>query len=118
MVCDMEAGVGTLLRLQPGDVDVVLVVADPSAKSIEVARRAARIAAERAQVIVVANRVRNEQELESIRRELDGHELVVVPDDPAITRADREGVAPIDVNPDAPGVRALSELAGRLTASR
>ena len=34
----MEAGVGTLLRLQPGQADVVLVVAEPSAKAIEVAR--------------------------------------------------------------------------------
>ena len=118
LICDMEAGVGTLLRLDPGDVDVVLVVADPSAKSIEVARRAAQIAAERAEVIVVANRVASEVDLEAIRAALGDRDLVVVPEDAAIARADREGIAPIDVDPHAPGVRALTELADRLARAR
>ena len=114
VVFDMEAGVGTLLRLAPGQADLVLVVAEPSAKSIEVARRAAEIAAERAAVIVVANRVRDEADLERIRAALGDHELVVVPEEPAIARADQDGTAPIDVDPDAPGVRALRDLADRL----
>ena len=105
---------GTLLRLAPGQADLVLVVAEPSAKSIEVARRAAEIAAERASVVVVANRVRDEADLERIRAALGDHELVVVPEEPAIARADQDGTAPIDVDPDAPGVRALRDLADRL----
>ena len=38
-------------------------------------------------------------------------EIVAVPDDPAIVEADRKGVAPIDLAPDAPAVRALVGLA-------
>ena len=114
IVFDMEAGVGTLLRLQPGHADVVLVVVDPSAKSIEVARRAADIASRRARVIVVANKLRDETDLDVIREAMEGYELVRVPDDEAIANADRDGTAPIDVAPDAPGVRALVALAGRL----
>lgn len=116
LICDMEAGVGTVLRMEKGDADVVLVIADPSAKSIEVARRAAEIAADRAQVIVVANRVRNQSDLEAIRAELGAHELVAVPEDPAVAHAEREGLAPIDVDPDAPAVRALRALGERLAA--
>ena len=112
----MEAGLGTLLRLAPGQADVVLVLAEPSAKSIDVARRAAEVAAERARVIVLANRVRDEADVEAIRRVLGEHELVVIPEDGAIARADREGRAPIDVDVDAPGVRAIVSLAGRLSA--
>jgi CO dehydrogenase nickel-insertion accessory protein CooC1 len=114
VVFDMEAGVGTLLRMEPGQADVVLVVAQPTAKSIEVARRAVEIATDRAEVVVLANRVRDEVDLETIRAGLPEHELVVVPDDPVIEHADREGLAPIDVDPSAPGVRALRELADRL----
>ena len=116
VVCDLEAGVGTLLRLGQGQADVVLVVADPSAKSIEVARRATEIAAAKARVIVVANRVRDQSDLDAARAVLGAHEMVVVPDDAAIARADREGVAPIDLDPEAPGVRALVDLATRLPA--
>ncbi len=110
----MEAGVATLLRMEPGQADVVLVVAQPSAKSIEVARRAVEIASDRAEVVVLANRVRNATDLETIRAALPEHELVVIPDDPVIERADREGLAPIDVDATAPGVRALRKLADRL----
>ncbi len=112
----MEAGLGTLLRMGPGQADVVLVVAEPSAKAIEVARRAADVASKKARVIVVANRVRGAEDLEVIRRVLGEHELVEVPEEPAIARADREGVAPIDVDENAPGVRAILEIGERLTA--
>ena len=39
VVCDLEAGVGTLTKMNDGAVDVVLVVVNPTAKSIEVGRR-------------------------------------------------------------------------------
>jgi len=114
VVCDMEAGIGTLLRVLPGQLDVVLVVAQPTAKSIEVARRAVRIASNRARVILVANRVRSEADVELIREGVDwgDGDIVVVPDDPEVARADEEGVAPIDAAPAAPGVRAIEALAG------
>ncbi|HWC27470.1 MAG TPA: AAA family ATPase, partial [Solirubrobacteraceae bacterium] len=37
VVCDLEAGVGTLEGLRAGDVDVVLIVANATAKSLDVA---------------------------------------------------------------------------------
>lgn len=113
VICDMEAGVGTIVR--NGNGDVVIVVAEPSVKSIDVARRAAVAAsAQGAEVIVVANRVRDDADREAIGSELDGYELVVVPEDRAIAEADEEGRAPIDVDAGAPGVKALLGLAERL----
>ena len=116
VLCDMEAGLGTVARIQPGQLDVLLVVAEPSAKGIDVARRAAQLGVSRARVIVVANRVREPADLDAITAALGEHELVVVPEDPVIARADRDGVAPIDLDPDSPGVRALIGLAERLGA--
>jgi CO dehydrogenase maturation factor len=116
VLCDMEAGLGTVSRLQPGQLDLVLVVAEPSAKGIDVARRAAQIAAARAAVIVVANRLREQADLEGVEAGLGEHELVTVPEEPAILRADRDGLAPIDLDPEAPGIKALTELAQRLRA--
>ncbi len=116
VIGDLEAGVGTVLRLQDGQADVVVVVAQPTAKSIEVARRAIQVATRRDhRVVVVANRVRDDADLDEIRAVVgDEQELVVVPDDPAIAEADRDGRAPIDVDSTAPGVRAIVALADRL----
>ena len=115
MVADLEAGVGTVLRLQPGFADVVLVVAQPTAKAIEVARRAIHVATSRAQVVLIANRVTTDADVELIRTGTGWEgELVVVPDDPVVARADEDGVAPMDAAPDAAAVLALQALAGRL----
>lgn len=116
VIGDLEAGVGTVVRLQPGQADVVVVVAQPTAKSLDVARRAVALAEDRgARVVVLANRVRDEADLAAIQAGMgEDRELVVIPEDPVIAAADRDGVAPIDLDPDAPGVRAVVALADRL----
>ena len=111
---DLEAGIGVLTRMEVGSLDVVLVVANPTPKSIEVARRA--VAAARARdidVLVVANRVADDDDLEQIRAVLGDEEIAVVPDDPAIARADAEGFAPIDLDDTSPGVRAIVKISER-----
>lgn len=115
MIGDLEAGTGTLLRLADRNVDVALIVAQPTPKAADIAARAARTAQSRGiRVIVVANRVRDQADAELIRQAVGEHELVVVPDDDGIAQADREGLAPIDVSPDGPGVQALIGLAHAL----
>ncbi len=115
----MEAGVGTLTRLAEGTLDLALLVAEPSAKSLEVARRAAKILAERkiAPILVIANRVRDPADIELVRSTLGVAEVVAIPEDPAVMRADRNGLSPIDTAPDGPAVRALADLARRLVES-
>lgn len=116
IIGDLEAGIGTVMRLQEGQADVVLIVAQPTAKSLNVASRAVDLASDRgARMIVVANRVRDDDDLALIRAAVgDEVEMVVVPDEPAIALADRDGRAAIDVDENAPGVRVLIELADRL----
>ncbi len=115
VLCDLEAGIGTVLRLRPGQIDIVLVVAEPTAKAIDVAGRAARISKRRdARVVVDANKVRSEADVASIRDAVGDVEVVAVPRDEAVERADRDGVAPIDLAPESPAVRALVALADRL----
>jgi CO dehydrogenase maturation factor len=117
VICDLEAGLGTVLRLAPGNADVVLVVANPTAKALEVARRAVAIAADKTEVIVLANRVRDDADLEAIRAAIPDRELIVIPEDATIASADRDGVAPIDLDPYSPGVRAIVALADRLAGA-
>jgi len=112
IVADFEAGLGTVLRLQGRPVDVVVVVVEPTASSLEVGRRAAEAVREGGlgRLVVTANRVRDRQDAVRVRAQLPGVEVLLVPDDPAIVLAERDGVAPLDAAPQSPGVRALVAL--------
>ncbi len=116
VIADLEAGVGTMTRLQEKSVDAVLVVVEATPRSIQVGVRAAELARDRAlgTVLIVANRVRTDADLAAITAAFPDDEVVAVPDDEAIVRAERDGVAPLDTEPDAPAVRALVALAQRL----
>ncbi len=119
VIADFEAGVGTLTRLGEQRVDTVLVVVEATPKSIEVGLRAVELAKERKlnEVVIIANRVRGEEDIERIRSAFPGVDVVPVPEDPAIREADRRGIAPIDHAPDAPAVRALVSLAEQLASN-
>ena len=116
VVADFEAGVGTITRLGEQGVDVVLVVVEPTPKSLEVGFRAAGLAEDKGlgRVVIVASRIRTDDDLEMVRTVFPNHDVVPIPDDPAIVEADRKGLAPLDLAPDGPAVRALVELAERL----
>ena len=115
---DLEAGVGVLSKMDSGSVDLVLVVVNPTVKSIDVARRAIEAALARdSRVLVVANRVQGDRDVDEITSALGEQEVVVIPEDPVISRADAEGRAAIDLDARAPGVQALVALGDRLAAA-
>lgn len=117
IVADLEAGIGTLTRLPTGAVDAVIIVVEPTPKSVGVGQRALEVARDRGvdRVVVVANRLRSDEDLRTVTAAFDGVEVVEVPDDPAIVEADRLGVAPLDHAPEGPAVLALQRLAARIT---
>jgi CO dehydrogenase maturation factor len=117
VIADFEAGLGTVLRLD-APVDVVVVVVEPTAKSLEVGRRAAETVREKGlgRILVTASRVRDDADADRVRAAFPDDDPVLVPDDPAIVDAERRGLAPLDAAPDSPAVRALVQLATILTA--
>ncbi len=113
VIADMEAGTGTLTRMPEASLDLVLLVTEPSQKSIEVSRRAAEIVNERSigPCLVVANRVRDAADHELIRTGTSAAEVHVLPEDENVARAERDGRAVVDLAPAAPAVLAAGELA-------
>ena len=116
VVADLEAGIGTLTRLDAAAVDATVVVVEPTLRSIDVARRAVAVADEQRQgrVVVVANKVSDDDDRARIDEAFEDRVLVVVPEDPAIDVADRLGVSPVDHEPQAPAVAALERLVDAL----
>ncbi|MFN2389811.1 MAG: P-loop NTPase [Actinomycetota bacterium] len=116
IIADLEAGINDLIWAYPKPGDILLVVTEPYRKSIEVARRALSVAEELQldQVVVVANRCESDDDADRVAAELGGAEVVAVPDDVAVWRADRDGRSPLDAAPDSPAVAAVQRLAARL----
>ncbi|MQA61967.1 MAG: AAA family ATPase [Actinophytocola sp.] len=119
VIADFEAGIGTLTRLEAGAVDVIVLVVAPTAKSIEVARRAAELVAEKqlGRLVVLGNQVRDDADRALITAAFGEPDVACVPHDERIADADRRGVAPFDVAPDADAVLAIAALAGTLRAT-
>lgn len=116
VVADLRAGVNDLIRTGPRPGDAVLVVTEPYRKSLEVARRAVQVARdlEAGRVLVVANRLEGPGDADEVRHAVPGVYMVQVPEDPAVARAGRLGVSPLDAAPASPAIRAIAALASRL----
>ncbi len=117
IIADLEAGIGTLTRLPDSAVDVTIVVVEPTPRSIDVARRAVDVAIERDQgrVLIIANKVANDDDVANITAEFPDQTILAVPNDDVVDRADREGLSPIDIDPEAPAVAAIGLVAAALT---
>ena len=115
VVADFEAGIGTLTRLGK-PVDAILVVVEPTKKSLEVGSRGAALARadDLGPVLVIANRIRDEADREAVRVAFPDDETIFIDDDPAVEEADRQGRSPVDTAADGAAVTALEAVAALL----
>lgn len=120
VVADMEAGLehlswagGTLAY-----VDMLCIVAEPTAKSLVTAARTRKLATELGigHVGLVANRVTADSraQLEAFAAEQALEVLARLPEDVQVRHADQAGMSPLDHAPDSPIAAGLAELAGLL----
>jgi CO dehydrogenase maturation factor len=99
----------------------LLVVVEPTAKSLLSARRLARLglAADRPdRILAVANKVRHAGDADLVRRRTGLQVVAVVPWDEALAEAERLGRALLDHAPGSPAVRVLESMADRLERER
>ncbi|HEX2922825.1 MAG TPA: P-loop NTPase [Chloroflexota bacterium] len=120
-VLDMEAGMEHLGRGTVEHVDTLLVVTEPYFRALQAASHIRHLAYELGvpRILVVANRLRSDEERDAVLDYCHRHGLEVVstiPFDEAIPEAERLGLAPLDYSPDSPAMCALRELAARLLA--
>lgn len=118
-VTDMEAGLEHLKRGTAGNVDTMLIVAEPYYRSLEAAGRTWSLANELKipHVYVVANKVRNEQDKAAIEEFCASHSMPTigfVPAEEDFMEAERHAQAPIDFAPDSDGTKAIRDIAAKI----
>jgi CO dehydrogenase maturation factor len=121
-IVDLEAGLEHLSRGTARHVETLLVVGEPYFKSLETASRSFALAKDLgiAHVRMVANKVRNARDEETVREFAARHALplaAVVPYDEAVVAADERGVALIEHEAAAPSVAVIRRLADELLAA-
>ncbi len=121
VIVDMEAGLEHLSRGTGKHVARLVAVLEPYYRSMETARNVAALATELGipDVVVVANKVRDEGDRSAIADFCRAHAMRLVgevPFDPSLADVERQGGAPIDMAPESPAVVAIEALAMTLMA--
>jgi CO dehydrogenase maturation factor len=96
-----------------------LVVVQPTLQSAMTARRVARLARMRtpgAAVRMIANRVRDEDDVRHVEKLVREPVFAAVPADEDVAAAERLGQAPVDAVPDSAAIAAIGQLIARLSA--
>ncbi len=117
-ILDTEASPEHLSRGTAQYADVMLVVVEPYFKSLETGRRMAALAKDLGleRVVLIANKMREERDLEAVREFAQRNELEIggiIPHDETMQLAERAGKSPFDFDPDTPAVIAIEEVARR-----
>ena len=115
-ILDTEASPEHLSRGTARYADAMYAVVEPYYKSLETGRRMAVLAKDLGleRVALIANKIRDEDELAAVREFAAQNELdlaAVVPYDESLPQAERARKAPLDFAPEAPAIGAISEFA-------
>lgn len=118
VVADLEAGLNDLIWAHPGAEDVVVVVAEPSAKSVDVATRAVQLASEMGveRIVAVANRCQSDDDVQRLATAL-GVETFAIPYDPAVAASDQRGTSTFDTDRSSPAMVAVGHVADALLSA-
>ena len=99
VVMDMEAGIEHLGRATSGSVDALIIVVNPGKRSRVAADKIRKLGKDIGiqNVVVLANRVRSEEDKKLIRDSMPDYEILgFIPEMDEIANSDRDGTRPFD----------------------
>ncbi|KPV64249.1 MAG: protochlorophyllide reductase iron-sulfur ATP-binding protein [Candidatus Bathyarchaeota archaeon BA2] len=119
VIMDMEAGVEHMGRGTAGHVDIMLIVADPSLKSMDTAKKIYGLAAEAGikKAFIIGNKIRNASESKLIQRFAADNKIPIldlVPHDEQILKADMQGETPLKYAQDSVGITNIQKIGEEL----
>lgn len=117
VVIDNEAGLEHLSRRTTRDVDLLLIVSDPTLRGILAASRVVQVVDELKTMVgaayLIVNRVEGQTLPPSLLEAIAEHKLTLaglIPADPAIARLDAQGEPIVRLPPEAPSRRSLEAI--------
>ena len=115
-ITDMEAGLEHLKRGTAKNVEMMLIVVEPYYRSLEAGMRTYRLAKELGitHLFAVSNKTKNLADKNAIESFCEKHSMEIIGDipyDENLIESERNGVAPIDFNFDAPSILEISKIA-------
>ncbi len=115
VIVDMEAGLEHLGRGVTKEFDVLLIVVEPSLKSLETAEKIRKLAEDLSikEVFVVPNKVSTKEQSRRIKEYLSNkgfEEIGEIPYDTNVIEADMVGKALLDYNPNSKAVKAIKKI--------
>ncbi len=121
-ILDTEASPEHLSRGTAQHADAMFAVVEPYYKSMETGRRMSLLAKDLGlkRVALIANKVRDERELEAVKQFAEQHGLelaAVVPFDENMPGAERAEASPLDFAPDTAAVQAIGDFARQSIAN-
>jgi len=119
VVMDMEAGVEHMGRGTAKHVDTMLIVTEPSLKSMETARKLHSLAMDTGvqKIFIVGNKVANSDEAELIKQFAADNKFLLlglIPYDEQILKADVKGEAPLEYVKGSSGVATIRKIGGKI----
>lgn len=118
-ILDTEASPEHLSRGTAQYAETMLIVVEPYYKSLETGRRMALLGKDLGlpQVALLANKIRDERELQAVRQFAGQHDLEIagsVPFDESFPESERAQQAPLDFAPESAGVDAIANIGRQL----
>ena len=119
VVMDMEAGIEHMGRGTGKHVDTMLIVTDPSFKSIETSRKIRSLATETGikRIFIIGNKVANREEGEFIEKFAADSKislLDLIPYDEQILKADMLGKTPLKYTENSKGIMTIQKIGEKL----
>ncbi|MEJ2251111.1 MAG: AAA family ATPase [Candidatus Lokiarchaeota archaeon] len=115
VIVDFEAGLEHLGRGTAKGIDVMLVIAEPSQKSLDLCHKIIDLSKKLGivNIYLIANKIIDQSQVDFINKKIRDWEVPLyhyIPYDSEIGKADLKAIPPIDYNPDSEAVKSLKRL--------
>jgi len=115
VIVDFEAGLEHLGRGTAKDIDVMLVISEPSQKSLDLSKKIIDLSKKLGiiNIYLIANKIIDDTQLQILNNRIEDWNVPLyhsIPFDSEIGNADLKGEAPIEYNPDSKALRSIKGL--------
>ncbi|MBY9005211.1 MAG: AAA family ATPase [Candidatus Lokiarchaeota archaeon] len=115
VIVDFEAGLEHLGRGTAKGIDLMLVITEPTQKSLELSSKIIELSKKLGiiNIYLIANKIIDDNQITVINQKMTDWEIPLyhkIPYDKEIGKADLEGISPIDFNPNSKSLNAIRTL--------